>query len=84
MLDEALWTEIRRFRDETRVSIPEIVRRLDLDLKTVRRSLRQTTWQPYRRAAGLSGTGPRLARFMHPVSQFKKLIEGQDFCPHRR
>ena len=36
---------------EERVSISEIGRRLDLDHKTVRRSLRQTTWQPYRRAA---------------------------------
>ncbi|MCW5767014.1 MAG: IS21 family transposase, partial [Phycisphaeraceae bacterium] len=36
---------------EERVSISEIGRRLDLDRKTVRRSLRQTTWQPYRRAA---------------------------------
>lgn len=36
---------------EERLSISEIGRRLDLDRKTVRRSLRQTTWQPYRRAA---------------------------------
>ena len=36
---------------EERVSISAIGRRLDLDRKTVRRSLRQTTWHPYRRAA---------------------------------
>src|SRR5574338_1511342 len=51
MVDQERWVEMRRLRDETRVSISEIARRLDLDRKTVRRSLRQTTWQPYRRAA---------------------------------
>lgn len=51
MVDEERWMEIRRLRDETRVSISELARRVDLDRKTVRRSLRQTTWQPYRRAA---------------------------------
>jgi len=51
MVDQERWAEIRRLFDEERVSISEIGRRLDLDRKTVRRSLRQTTWQPYRRAA---------------------------------
>lgn len=51
MVDEERWAEIRRLREETRVSISEIARRLDLDRKTVRRNLRQTTWQPYHRAA---------------------------------
>jgi hypothetical protein len=36
---------------EERVSIAESGRRLDVDRKTVRRSLRQPTWQPSRRAA---------------------------------
>lgn len=51
MVDQERWTEIRRMFHEERVSISEIGRRLDLDRKTVRRSLRQTTWQPYQRAA---------------------------------
>ncbi len=51
MVDQERWTEIRRLFHEERVSISEIGRRLDVDRKTVRRSLRQTTWQPYRRAA---------------------------------
>ncbi|MDC8448840.1 MAG: IS21 family transposase, partial [Nitrospira sp.] len=51
MVDQERWAEIRRVCHEERVSISEIGRRLDLDRKTVRRSLRQTTWQPYRRAA---------------------------------
>ena len=51
MVDQERWAEIRRLFNEERVSISEIGRRLDLDRKTVRRSLRQTTWQPYRRAA---------------------------------
>lgn len=51
MVDQERWAEIRRLRLEARVSISEIARRLDLDRKTVRRSLRQTTWQPYHRAA---------------------------------
>ena len=52
MVDQERWVEIRRLFHEERVAISEIGRRLDLDRKTVRRSLRQTTWQPYRRAAG--------------------------------
>ena len=51
MVDQERWAEIRRLFDEERVSISEIGRRLDLDRKTVRRQLRQTTWHPYRRAA---------------------------------
>ncbi|MDC8446880.1 MAG: IS21 family transposase, partial [Nitrospira sp.] len=51
MVDQERWAEIRRVCHEERVSISEIGRRLDLDRKTVRRQLRQTTWQPYRRAA---------------------------------
>ena len=51
MVDHERWVEIRRLHSDKRVSISEIARLLDLDRKTVRRSLRQTTWQPYRRAA---------------------------------
>lgn len=51
MVDQERWAEIRRLFYEERVSISEIGRRLDVDRKTVRRSLRQPTWQPYRRAA---------------------------------
>ncbi len=50
MVDQERWAEIRRLRQEERASLSEIARRLDLDRKTVRRSLRQATWQPYRRA----------------------------------
>jgi len=50
MVDQGRWAEIRRLFHEERVSISEIGRRLDVDRKTVRRSLRQTTWHPYRRA----------------------------------
>ena len=46
MVDQEWWAESRRLCNEERVSIAEIGRRLDLDRKTVRRSLRQTTWQP--------------------------------------
>jgi len=52
MVDQERWAEIRRLHEEERVSLSEIARRLDLDRKTVRRSLRRTTWQPYHRAAG--------------------------------
>ena len=51
MVDHERWAEIRRLREDERVSISEIARRLDLDRKTVRRSLQQTAWPPYRRAA---------------------------------
>jgi transposase len=51
MVDQERWAEIRRLRQDEQVSISEIGRRLDVDRKTVRRHLRKTTWQPYRRAA---------------------------------
>lgn len=51
MVDQERWAEIRRLRHSEQVSISEIGRRLDLDRKTVRRSLRQTTWHPYQRTA---------------------------------
>ena len=51
MVDQERWAEIRRLHEAERVSVSEIARRLDLDRKTVRRSLRQPTWHPYRRAA---------------------------------
>ncbi len=51
MGDQERWAEIRRLRADERSSMSEIARQLDVDRKTVRRSLRQTTWQPYRRAA---------------------------------
>ena len=44
MVDQERWAEIRRLFDEELVSISEIGRRLDVDRKTVRRSLRQPTW----------------------------------------
>lgn len=51
MVDQERWGEIRRLFGQRRVSISEIARRMDLDRKTVRRRLRQVTWQPYHRAA---------------------------------
>jgi transposase len=51
MVDQERWAEIRRLFHEERVSISEIGRRLDLDRKTVRRSLRQATWHRYHRVA---------------------------------
>ncbi|MFO0698806.1 MAG: IS21 family transposase [Nitrospira sp.] len=51
MVDQERWAEIRRLRQDEQLSISEIGRRLDLDRKTVRRSLRQTTWHPYQRTA---------------------------------
>jgi transposase len=52
MVDQERWAEIRRLRQDEQISISEIGRRLDVDRKTVRRHLRRTTWQPYRRAVG--------------------------------
>jgi ActR/RegA family two-component response regulator len=40
MVDQERWAEIRRLFHEAWVSIAEIGRRLDVDRKTVRRSLR--------------------------------------------
>ena len=49
MLQQDRWEEIRRLHDTERHSVSAIARQLDLDRKTVRRCLRQTAWQPYRR-----------------------------------
>jgi len=50
MVRQDRWEEIHRLANE-RVAIAEIARRLDLDRKTVRRCLRQHSWQAYRRVA---------------------------------
>ncbi|MDI3465028.1 MAG: Transposase [Nitrospira sp.] len=50
MVNQERWAEIRRLFQEERISISEIGRRLDLDRKTVRRSVRQTPWQPDHRS----------------------------------
>jgi transposase len=49
MVRQDRWEEIHRLAKE-RVALAEIARRLELDRKTVRRCLRQTSWQAYRRA----------------------------------
>jgi transposase len=50
MVRQDRWEEIHRLANEC-VALAEIARRLDLDRKTVRRCLRQDSWQAYRRAA---------------------------------
>jgi transposase len=49
MVREERWEEIRRLYFQERHGVSRIARALDLDRKTVRRCLRQSTWQPYRR-----------------------------------
>jgi transposase len=44
------WEEMRRMRTEG-LALAQIARATGLDRKTVRRCLRQSQWQPYRRAA---------------------------------
>src|SRR5436309_14814156 len=51
MVQEDRWREIHRMARDEQLPIAEIARRLDLDRKTVRRCLRQETWQPYQRPA---------------------------------
>jgi transposase len=50
MIREELWREVHRLFTVDRWSKAAIGRELDLDVKTVRRCLRQATWQPYQRA----------------------------------
>jgi transposase len=50
MVQEDRWREIHRLAAEEQCSISEIARRLEVDRKTVRRCLRQESWQPYQRA----------------------------------
>ena len=57
MVREDRWQEIRRLREQERLSVSEIGRRLDLDRKTVRRCLRDEKWEPYRRALHRGGRG---------------------------
>lgn len=51
MVGKERWEEIRRLRFEQQWGLSQIARELGLDRKTVRRCLRQSTWQPYKRAA---------------------------------
>jgi len=51
MVQEGRWREIHRMAREEQLPIAEIARRLDLDRKTVRRCLKQESWQPYQRPA---------------------------------
>jgi transposase len=51
MVHRNRWEEIRRLWVTERLPIAELARRFDLDRKTVRRCLRDTTWQPYHRPA---------------------------------
>ena len=50
MVGPERWAEIHR-QARSGQSVSGIARRLDLDRKTVRRCLRQGSWQPYQRAA---------------------------------
>lgn len=54
MVREELWREMHRLFSERRWSKFATARELGLDAKTVRRSLKQPEWQPYRRAADLN------------------------------
>jgi transposase len=49
MVGEERWTEIRRLHHQEGQSISAIARLMGLDRKTVRRCLRDSEWQPYRR-----------------------------------
>ena len=51
MVREERWEEIRRLYLQERHGVSRIARLLELDRKTVRRCLRQSAWQPYRREA---------------------------------
>ncbi len=51
MVPRDRWEEIRRLRATERVPIAELARRFDLDRKTIRRCVRDATWEPYRRPA---------------------------------
>jgi transposase len=51
VLGRERWEEVRRVAAMERPTISALARRFDLDRKTVRRCLRQATWQPYQRPA---------------------------------
>ena len=53
MLGQQQWEAIHA-RHAQRHSVAAIARELDLDRKTVRTCLRQTSWQPYQRVASRS------------------------------
>lgn len=66
MVQEERWQEVHRLYREERLAIAEIARHLELDRKTVRRSLKQAVWRPYRRPAA---TATRLTKFAEFVRQ---------------
>lgn len=49
MLNQGRWEEARRLYFQERWRVAAITRQLEVDRKTVRRCVRETVWQPYRR-----------------------------------
>jgi transposase len=86
MVGQERWQEIHRLFREARVAVAEIARRLDLDRKTVRRCLRQATWQPYTRpgrADTLLGPHADWLRERAAPVQYSARILFQELRQHR-
>jgi transposase len=85
MVGQERWQEIHRLFRAERIPVAEIARRLDLDRKTVRRCLRQATWQPYTRPARadtLLGPHAEWLRERAPQVQYSARILFQELRQH--
>lgn len=86
MLGQERWTEIQQAFTVERLSVSAIARRFDVDRKTVRRCLRQTTWQPYQRAARTDTVLAAHAEFLRtraPAVQYSARILYQELRQQR-
>jgi transposase len=88
MIREELWHEVHRLFTVDRWSKAAIGRELDLDVKTVRRCLRQASWQPYHRAPGADSLLTAYRRFLEQRAPavgysaqvlYQELIEQQGY-----
>jgi transposase len=64
MVGRELWEELHRMRALEGLSVSALARWFDLDRKTVRRCLRETEWQPYRRAERTDGMLAEQSRWL--------------------
>ncbi len=87
MVGEDRWQEIRRLRSEAQWTVSAIARELDLDRKTVRQALQQTSWKPYTREAKADTLLSDHAEFLTrraPEVRYSARILFQELCKQQQ
>ena len=87
MVGRELWESIRRMRKIEGLKVSALARRFEVDRKTVRRCLRETSWQPYQRPARTDTLLAKHAEFLHsraPEVHHSARILYQELRAHRQ